>query len=332
MTPRRRVMHGARQRGMALVMVLAALALVAFVAGRFAQRIDELRRQAQSLGSHAEQALQARNALAASLYFVVTRPIGPAGFGATPVPDLHADNRAYALPGGGEVRLQDQRGLYPLNLPRRDSLAALLRSLGVAPPQTDAFIDVLEDYLDTDSLKRLNGAESRDYEALGLPPPRNDWMLSVRELHRMPLWRDAPAVAAAMERWASAARQGVLNPNTAPMGLLAAMWPEIDAGRLELLRSLRASRPFTDGQQAQRATGLLLDRDDIIFHVGQQLRLTVSAAGSPRAVQYNVTLQPAGRDAPWLISDMQTVPRVESRETPDRAEPFPLALTDARKP
>lgn len=328
----KRCMKRAPSRGIALIMVLGALALIAFVAARFAHRIDELRHQASSLKSHAEQSLQSRNTLSASLYFVATRAIGPAGFGPGLVPELHADNRLYRLPQGGELRLQDQRGLYPLNAPDRVSLAALLQSLGVASRETDTFVDVLEDYLDTDELKRLNGAEAPDYAALGLPPPRNDWMLSVRELNRMPYWRDAPQVVAALERWGTVSRRPVLNPNTAPIDLLAAMWPAARPEQLELLRSLRSNMPFLDGSQAQRSTGLLLDRDEFVFHVGPQLRLTVAAQGSARALQYNVTLQPAGRDAPWLISDIQTVPRVEPRDKPDRAELFPLALPEARKP
>jgi hypothetical protein len=75
---------------------------------------------------------------------------------------------------------------------------------------------------------------------------------------------------------------------------------------------------------------LLLDREDIVFHASAQMRVTVSAVGSPRALQYNVTLTPGGRDAPWQISHMQAVPRVDSRNPPDRGEPFPLAFAAAR--
>ena len=322
----------ARTRGVALIMVLGALALIAIVASRFAQRIDSLHQQTVTLRDHAEQRLQARNALAATLYFAATRPLGPAGYGPALAPGLRADDRLYRLPGGGEVRVQDPRGLYALNAPGRASLASLLQALGVAARETDAFVDVLEDYLDTDALKRLNGAEAPDYAALGLPPPRNDWLLTVGELNRMPLWRDAPQVVAALERWGSTSRRPVFNPNTAPIDLLAAWWPQARPEQLELLRSLREATPFVDGRQAERLTGLPLARDEVVFWLGAQLRITVSALGSPRALQYNVVLLPAGIEGPWLITDMQPVPRAEPRDTPDHAEPFPLALPAARKP
>jgi Type II secretion system (T2SS), protein K len=315
---------------MALIMVMAALAVIALVAARFAQRIDDLRDHTRSLREHAEQSLQATNALAATLYVATTRRTGPGGFGPPLSPELRADDRLYGLPDGGLVRLQDQRGLLPLGAVDRVGLSSVLRALGVAQQDTDAFVDVLEDYMDTDSLKRLNGAEAPEYASAGLPAPRNDFITTVGELGRMPRWRDAPAVTSALEGWASPSRQALLNPNTAPVSLMAAWWPWAPLAQLELLGSLRAGTPFQNGAQATRATGLALDRDDLVFHVSARFRITVSAVGSPRALQYNVTLTPGGREAPWLISHIQAVPRVDPRTLSERAEPFPLAFTAAR--
>lgn len=319
-------------RGMALIMVMGALALIALVAARYAQRIDDLRRQTGSLRAHAEQSLQARNALAAALYYTATRRVGPAGFGPPLTPELRADNREYSFPDGGQVRVQDQRGLMPLNAVDRVGLTSVLKHLNVAPGEAGRLVDVLEDYLDTDNLKRLNGAEAPEYAAAGLPPPRNDFMGTVRELARMPGWRDAPQVIAALEQLAAPTRRPVVNPNTAPIELLAAWWPWAAPEQLELLRTLREGTPFQDGIQASRATGLPLDRDDIIFHASAEMRITVSATASSRALQYNVMLTPGSRSAPWLISHMQAVPRVEPRTTSDRVAAFPLAIAAPRQP
>ena len=315
---------------MALIMVLAALTLISLVAARFSQRIDELRRQTSSLKDYAEQGLQARNALATALYFVATRPTGPAGFGPALAPDLRADNRLYQLPDGGQVRVQDQRGLLPMNAVDRVVLMQVLKTLGVPSRDTDAFADILEDYLDTDNLKRLNGAEAPEYALAGLPPPRNDFLITVRELSRLPRWRDLPALVPALEQWASPSRQAVVNPNTAPIDLLSAWWPWAAPAQLETLRSLRNGVPFQNGGQASRSTGLPLERDDLVFHISAQMRITVSATGSPRAFQYTLALTPGGRDAPWLISYTQTVPRVEPRTPAERVEPFPLDLGAVR--
>lgn len=315
---------------MALIMVMGALALIALVAARFAQRIDDLSRQTASLRAYAEQSLQARNAMAATLYYTATRRVGPAGFGPPLTPELRADNRVYSFPDGGQVQVQDQRGLMPLNAVDTVGLTSVLQRLGVAPGQASRLVDVLEDYLDTDNLKRLNGAEAPEYAAAGLPPPRNDFIGTARELARMPGWRDAPQVVAALEKWSAPTRRLVVNPNTAPIELLAALWPWAAPEQLELLRTLRDSTPFQDGIQASRAIGLPLDREDIVFHAGAEMRITVSAIGSFGAVQYNVTLTPGGRSAPWLISHMQAVPRVEPRTPPDRVDAFPLAISAPR--
>jgi type II secretory pathway component PulK len=326
--------HGPRrpQQGYVLIMVLGALTLIALMAARFSQRIDELRQQTATLQAHAQQRLEMGNALAAALYMVNTRALGPGGHGPDLEPVLHSDGRVYRLPGGGEVQLQDQRGLMPLNAADRPQLARLLQALGVPQQETDTWVDVLEDYQDTDNLKRLNGAEAREYAALGLPAPRNDWLILVRELNRMPAWRDRPDVIEALERVGSAGRQPVLNPNTAPVELLAALLPSALPEQLELLDTLRRRTPFVSGEAAQRATRLPLDRDEFVFHTGPQLRITVSAASAPRALQYNVTLVPGGAQSPWLISEAHPVLRADRRDTPDRATPFPLAVPEASKP
>lgn len=320
------------ERGYVLILVLGAIALTALLAARFAQRIDALREQTATLKSHAEQRLQTRNALAAALYWVTTRPIGPAGFGPMLEPSLRADDRRYRLPDGGEIQVQDQRGLYPLNAPEREPMRALLRTQGVAVQDADAYIDILLDYEDTDALKRLNGAEAQDYAALGLLPPRNDWLISVRELNRMPRWRDSPALVTAFERLSSPGRRQVMNPNTAPIDLLAALLPGARAEQLELFATLRRQAPFLSGAAARQATGLALDSDALVFHVGSLMRVTVSAAGAPMTHQYNLLLAPAGRLAPWQILAAHSAPRPERRESSNPDAILPLALPTASPP
>lgn len=324
-----RIWRRRRQRGYVLVFVLAALALVALIAGRFAARIDALREQTSTLSANARARLAAGNAAAAALYWISTNEIGPAGFGASLQPALRADDRPYALDIGGELRLQDLRGLYPLNALDREPFAGLLRALGVDSSATDTYIDVLLDYEDTDNLKRLNGAERADYALLGLVPPRNDWLLSVRELNRMPQWRDHPDLVAALEPLVSTSRAALFNPNTAPRPVLQAFLPQARSEQLELFETLRATTPFMSGADAQRATGLPLDRDDYIFHAGDQYRLTVWSSGMPQALQYNVLLLPGGRIAPWLISEVHPAVRPAPSDAPDRVTAFPLALAPA---
>lgn len=319
------------QRGYVLIMVLGALALISLVAARFAHRIDELRLQAASLQTHAQQKLQMSNALSAALYMVTTNPLGRGGVGSGNEPLLYADDRLYVMSQGGDIRVQDQRGLLPLNAVDRAQFRLVLQALDLPAAEVDGWIDTLQDYQDTDSLKRLSGAEAQEYAALGLLPPRNDWLVSVRELNRLPGWKERPAVVEAIEQIASTGRLLIYNPNTASIKLLAALLPAASPEQLENFDTLRRRTPFVSGAAARRATGLPMEREDFLFHAGEELRLTVAASGAPRGLQYNVTLTFGGAQAPWLISEAHPVAH-HSRDTPDRATPFPLAVPAAPKP
>jgi general secretion pathway protein K len=322
----RRVTTVRPRRGYVLVFVLGALAVISIVAARFAQRIDALRAQTASLAAHAEAERKAGNALAATLYLLATNAPGPGGFGLPVAPHLIADDRIYRFGDGALAQVQDLRGLMPLNVIEREPFTRVVSSFGVPPPESDALYDVLQDYVDTDSLRRLSGAEVGDYAALGRPPPRNDWLLSVGELARMPRWSDRPELLDRVSRVSSTARQAVLNPNTAPLELLRAWVPDGLPQQWALFDTLRRGLPFDSGEAARAATGLALVRDDFVFHLGAQHRITVGAQGSNKTVQYNLTLMPSGPLAPWLISEVHPVHRTRSSDDIDRARQFPLVV------
>lgn len=316
-----------RQGGYVLVMVLAALALIALVAGRFASRMEAMREQARSLDDYAQGRLQAASALNAGLYWISTRHGSVGGYGQFPAPELRADGRLYTLGQGAELRLQDLRGLYPLNAPSRDSLGRLLAQLGAKTDRIDALIDVLQDYQDIDSLKRLNGAEAEDYRALGLPPPRNDWLLAASELQRMPLWRDEPELVQQLTRLSSTNRTRLINPNTAPKALLQALLPTASPEQLEVFLTLRRSGAFASAAAVLAATGLKALGEEYSFYISDRQRITVWAPGMPQALQYNLQLDPGGTAAPWLIIDAQPEGRdKQSNVNTESATPFPLAI------
>lgn len=317
----------AGQGGYVLVIVLTALALIAFVALRLSSRVDELRAQAAHLQRYAQARTDALGALNAGVYFVTTRYTDAAGFGQPPLPDLRADGRPYSLPGGVELRVQDLRGLLPINALPRGPMSRLLQAQGLDPGQQDAWIDTLLDYADTDDLRRLNGAERAEYAELGLPPPRNDWLLSVNELYALPKWRDRPDTVAALLPMVSTNRDALLNPNTMPLALLQAYFPDAPPGALERFVMLRRQMPFGTAAAAAASTGLNFTRDDLLMHVSDRVRLTVWAPGLPAPIQYNLALVPDGADRPWTLLDAQAVPR--EKNTAPNAEsptPFPLRL------
>jgi hypothetical protein len=306
-------------------MVLAALAVMAFVAQRFAQRNDELRRNALDFTQYVKARAATVGAVSTTLYWMATRPLLPAGRG-TALAQLRQDDRRYQMPDGTVVQVQDGRALISLNAADRRVLLALLAQDGVPIPRAQAMIDVLDDYIDTDQLKRLNGAEANDYRRLGLSSPRNDWLLSVMELKAMPLWRDEPERIARLSALLGIQLDNRMNPVTAPPAMLRAMLPTANPAQLDLVLNLRRLDQLPDGRTAQRLTGLPFDGDEFIFAPGFDSRVTVWAPGLPRALEYNARLTPAGELGPWVITQQHSTTRPTFPNEAPQALAFPLYL------
>jgi len=329
MTQRGRI-GGRRQQGYVLVMVLVALTVMAYVAQRFAQRNDELRRNALDFSQYAQARATTAGALSATLYWNATRPLMPAGRGVLGS-QLRQDGQRYVTVDGAFVAVQDFRGLLAVNGASRPILRNLLVQDGVPLNRAQAMIDVLDDYIDTDGLKRLNGAEAAEYRALGLPGPRNDWLVTPRELEVMPLWRDDPAQLARWMKWLSGDIGHLLNPATAPLPVLRAALPTANPAQLELILTLRRSDQLRDVRIAQNLIGLPFSDDDFFFSPGNESRITVWAPGLPRALEYNARLMPAGELGPWVITEQHSTSRLSLTDEAPPALPFPLAL-DTRPP
>jgi general secretion pathway protein K len=67
-----------------------------------------------------------------------------------------------------EIRVVGENGLIDINFANRALLGKVLEQAGLDEKAADQMLDVLEDFRDVDDLKRLNGAEDKDYESEGL--------------------------------------------------------------------------------------------------------------------------------------------------------------------
>ena len=188
-------------------------------------------------------------------------------------------------------------------------------------------LDVLRDYADTDSLRRLSGAEAPDYEREGLSPPRNDFLRSVSELAQMPTWREQPELVERLTPLLSARVSGLFNPNTAPRPVLEAWFKDASGEQLSALLRLRDAAPFQDGALMQNATGLPTGQSELMFHVGPEPILQIWAEGLPRARAYNLRLEPGSLYSPWLVLAYQSMQRPNFANAPGPAivdSPIPL--------
>ncbi len=332
--------------GVALVIVLWMLVAMAIAAALLVawsrQRLADTQIARDAVHDHID-AIGTRDTL---LYIAATRPMTLAGlpveppgpallarrrldeFGGLDVSprggELQLDGTVYAGLGAIRVQLQDEAGLLPLGA--SVSIDVLLASSGVARRDRARLIGALEDYADADDLRRFNGAESREYERAGLPPPPGRMLISPLELSSVLGWDVLPQdVLERIEAQSTTLYAGALNINTAPATLLEALASGCARSCMERLRR-RDSVPFENARQFERETGTRLYGDrDIEFRTApsDSLRLTLTGR-SGRAWRIHVRLTPlADREGPWTLDAAYRVPRPPTDDAP-RPIPSPL--------
>lgn len=67
-----------------------------------------------------------------------------------------------------EIRVAGENGLIDINYASRELLKRILQAAGLKNQETDQWLDLIEDFRDVDDLKRLHGAEDKDYAKQGL--------------------------------------------------------------------------------------------------------------------------------------------------------------------
>jgi type II secretory pathway component PulK len=296
-------MHHNSQQGFVLVLTLWILAIITVGAAYFAERVARsvaLARQSQL----ATQALLDFSSTRAEILFRLgTTRFSIYGLGPTPQDAIALDNRPYHGTGDDLVRLQDSRGLININFIQPEMLRLLLGQMGVAAENRDALLDSLNDYTDTDDLRRLNGAESAEYRARGWPLPPNDWLVTPGQLQSIIGWREQ-AILWKDQRLldiVTTARVIGFNPNTAPREVLAVL-PSSTPEIADALIKMRALQPLANLFQLGSLAGQIgLDSESQIFFPSDNIRLTQESDKVPWSLRYQISLTPFADYAPWRI-------------------------------
>jgi general secretion pathway protein K len=169
-----------RQRGVALVVVLWVLALMAVLAAGFSRGT---RTQAR-LAFHQVAAAQAQALAEGGVERGVLELLR-----SEDQREWRADGTAYpfALAGGRvNIAIQDESGKVDLNTAADELLTNLFQVVGLDPDASAALTDAIGDWRDPDNERRLHGAEEADYRAAGLPyGPKNARFDSVDELREV---------------------------------------------------------------------------------------------------------------------------------------------------
>jgi hypothetical protein len=205
--------------------------------------------------------------------------------------------------------------------------------MGVPVANQSRLIDTLRDYMDPDTLRRLNGAEAAEYVAKGRAPPANDYPRTRDELPNVLAWDDLFATieaAAGRERAMqflslfTAARHTGININTAPADVLLAL-EGIDPTRVAALIDQRKARPFANiNELAPYANGRI--DDEVAMLVGTNTwRVTHQKAGMPFLLECQIALTAGAPDKPAKTSACRRRP-LALRESVPSGE-FARAIT-----
>ena len=218
--------------------------------------------------------------------------------------ELRLDGTRYMGRGDASFAIQDEAGLFSLVWPPPDWLARFLQAEGVDPEKISRLHDTLLDYIDSDDLVRLHGAESREYEREHRQPPPNRVLLLPSELSRIQGWDSLPVeqlqrIVSHMTVYYS----GSVNLNTSPDSLLQVWIPHCPEGCDAIVRR-REQSPLLSSSEVELLAGGDLPGDDVLdyrFTAGDVLRFDVWGR-TGRGRRYHVKLTPlADQRGPWLI-------------------------------
>jgi len=297
-------MNPERQSGFVLILVLWMLVIVTLAAGYFAEQAARSVKLAELSQQNLQSLIDHADTRADVLFKLATLPMGSQGLGGGNGA-IGLDDREY--PGQGKVvyRIQDTRGLFNLNNSDSGNLRRFLAALEVPADQFDRLADRLADYMDADDLRRVNGAERKDYADLGLPPPANRRLLTVAEARRIPGWRNRPELwrENRLARLATVGQGLGINPNTAPRQVLQSL-PNVSAELAGAMILRRQKQPFVNALEVGALSGA--NPMQLIFTLipfpGDTVRVTQSLPGGGAAIEYEVVLTPQDDEAPWKIT------------------------------
>jgi general secretion pathway protein K len=171
----------ARQRGIAMVLVLWAATLLTVIAASFvfSIRTDVVLAQNMVAGARAQALAEAG----------VQRALYETFKPATDKQRWKGDGIEREWEYGGAkitVVMQDVSGKIDINAASDLLLKGLLMSVGLDDARAGALLDAIVDWRDVDELRRPNGAEASDYQAAGLKyKPANAPFETVDELRRV---------------------------------------------------------------------------------------------------------------------------------------------------
>lgn len=205
------------QRGIALVLVLWMVVLLAVIAGA----LGTTSRSGVAMITNLRQEHQARALVEAGLRFMMLQ----LAWRNLPVEDnpWPADGRLHPWDFAGQriwIGAQPENARLGLNVVDEKQLGRLLQALGLPDEQAEALRDAILDWRDADDGRRPQGAEDEDYRAAGRPLGARDGPFPAVEELRQVLGMNDAIYARLAPMLTLYNGQRTVNPAFAPRELL----------------------------------------------------------------------------------------------------------------
>ncbi len=227
------------RRGIALVIVLWGLVLLAVIAAAFTTETRTEVTLARNLVENAKAKALADAGVHAAMLGLHRREVEKR---------WRADGTVYSMASGdGEVSIviNDEAGKIDLNAAPDELIQGLLVAVGLEEGEAQALTAAIADFRDADDETHLGGAEDAEYRAAGLAwGPKNKPFEAVEELHQV-LGMTRQVYALASPGLTVHSRSKGVDVTVAPAIVLLAL-PGVDAEAVEA---------FTEQRQARTGAG-----------------------------------------------------------------------------
>jgi general secretion pathway protein K len=287
------------------MMLIAAVIMTVGIG--FNWLVKEHIRASEGLKNKADAILKARSAYDTVIYLILNGSVLPreivvsGGEDIAQINTLPLNGQEVSLSDDVRVRIQESNGLLSLNAINRYAFEKLIKR--VSSQDTAAIaIDSLLDWVDVNSLSRVNGAKEFYYRSSGLPyGPRTYAIQYIEEIGFIRGFGEE--LYGKLQPYVTMLPSTGFNPNTASDEVLKA-YLDIDEDYLKTLKDYIAKKPVQSDGELFALTGkrIAVDEDSIYFTPSSFMDVTVSV-GQPKSI-YTIKaglriIQ--GKDSPYSI-------------------------------
>lgn len=264
------------QRGVALVFALWLVVLLSMIGGSHARNVRLDTKLASNHVGSAKAKLLAESGVSRAILEL---------FVANSALQWRFDGTEYQIEstlGKLRIRIRSAEGLVDLNAASSQVLAALLRTQQIDEETQVSLLDAILDWRDKDDLRRLHGAEDRDYRFAGLPYGTPDRAFAMLDELRYVLGMGPDLFEKIRPYLTLYSGKSGVNPQFAPAELLSAL----DGGAVDA----------TGGLEGQDDAELDVDPEDAlsgslvntavrgVFHITVEAEATNGAAAALEVV------------------------------------------------